>query len=424
MDSTAVDARIPSMLCCLRDSLADSSWPIRDSACTAAGRMLRSLWGRVRFSQQFIPRAVPIPSAVDIVHAAGDGSCPPPSPSPPLPNEPLAMAVTPTALAEENTGEQTTLEGVPVSIRELCQESLHMLFSFLLEDPFRPVRDSAAVGIVDAILPPLPLPSQPTGFTPADTTTRVEDVEEGRQLQLETVSRLADFLATHIESACMETRRDTAPPSVPTAGGGTKSSSKRKPSTTRGAAPGFQFIPPAMLADMAQHADAVRKSQEGQGQKVTTTGGGVQQKHFGAHANSTSAGNPSAVSIGSSVEEVSADEIGPSSVSWGTTVGGRRRRTKGRAGGGWGCCLDCAPGEGKGVLSWEKSEACVLLLREVAQALQGRECRRDFSLGEVLRGILSSRLEVCGDTCTLLSGYLICPILSCRCRCAGSLDAS
>lgn len=107
---------MPSLCLSLRSSLADTSWPIRDTAATAVGRFLR-FNGRKLASSYFCS---PTP--------AGAGAL--------------------SSTAERGAGAGKEAD----SMDEVVGDLLGLLFTCLREDPFRPVRESAAVGLVDICL--------------------------------------------------------------------------------------------------------------------------------------------------------------------------------------------------------------------------------------------------------------------------------
>jgi hypothetical protein len=120
------------MLVALRDSLVDASWPVRDRACIAIGRYIRSIWNRNLDLQSAADiRLIPIPTTEMILHydpqlGSGEG--------------------------KEGEVAQEDQERLPVI--KIIQESVEILLSYLHTDPFRPVRESAAIAIVDCVLPP------------------------------------------------------------------------------------------------------------------------------------------------------------------------------------------------------------------------------------------------------------------------------
>jgi hypothetical protein len=345
IDPGPVNPHLPAMLCALRDSLADASWPVRDSACTATGRFLRSVWLRINYEYTFAPFIVPIPTAEDIVTGL---------------TQPTIITSEIEGVASSNGSEDK------VSVHQLCEESVGLLFSFLSDDPFRPVRDSAAVAVIDAMLPP-PLPTSP--FPSADGG--------GSNMRRAVTIRTQEFVASYILSAAAATTGAASSNSSSSGGsgvGGSKVKSKGK-GTSTGLTKAIQFIPQAMLIDMQSHAEQVKRA-----------------------SNERSA----PIDGGSEKRSEAASEGG--GVSWGGNWHGKKRRTKGRVGGGWGCCLDCGPGEGRSVLPWERSEVCVLLLREAGQSWEGLESEREMcedgsdnyadEVRVVLREIMTDNLQV------------------------------
>jgi hypothetical protein len=81
--------------------------------------------------------------------------------------------------------------------------------------------------------------------------------------------------------------------------------------------------------------------------------------------------------------------VGPGAMlPWGGPIKGKLKRSKPRVGGGWGCCLDCAAGENRQLYSWEESETCLLLLRELIgtlpqTTLEGERRIRSFLRSQV-----------------------------------------
>lgn len=111
--SSAVRPHLTALSLALRSSLADSSWPIRDSAATAAGRF-------VRFNGKSLAPALFRAPSTRLAEGAAGGS-------------------------QESTGEGG-------EAAEAVGDLLGLLFTCMREDPFPPVRESAAVGLVDIVL--------------------------------------------------------------------------------------------------------------------------------------------------------------------------------------------------------------------------------------------------------------------------------
>jgi hypothetical protein len=124
VDPEAVAPYLPSLSRSLRSSLADTSWPIRDTAATAVGRFLR-FNGR-KLAPSYFTR----PASVS----------------------PATATATATAPATAGSSPGGAGEGGGEGMVEVVGDLLGLLFSCLREDPFRPVRESAAVGLVDICL--------------------------------------------------------------------------------------------------------------------------------------------------------------------------------------------------------------------------------------------------------------------------------
>ena len=136
MAPEAVSPYLPALCRSLRSSMADTSWPIRDTAATAVGRFLR--YNGLKLAPSFF--------------------C---SPSATSTSSSLAASITPArdVSAESGKGEvvigDTDSSGNSDSrdgMQEVVGDLLGLLFACLREDPFRPVRESAAVGLVDICL--------------------------------------------------------------------------------------------------------------------------------------------------------------------------------------------------------------------------------------------------------------------------------
>ena len=112
---TAVERFLPALCLGLRSCLADTSWPVRDSAAIAVGRFLR--YNGAKLSPKYFTRVV---VREDIQGASG---------------------------SEPSQSDTNQME-------EVIGDLLGLLFSSLLEDPFRPVRESAVVGLVDICMGP------------------------------------------------------------------------------------------------------------------------------------------------------------------------------------------------------------------------------------------------------------------------------
>lgn len=109
----AVEPHLPALSLALRSSLADTSWPIRDTAATAVGRFLR--YNGLKLAPSFFCS----PSSSETRDSRGEG--------------------------EGGVRDKD-------SMQEVVGDMLGLLFACLQEDPFRPVRESAAVGLVDICL--------------------------------------------------------------------------------------------------------------------------------------------------------------------------------------------------------------------------------------------------------------------------------
>ena len=101
----AVVEYLPCLCTTLRSSLADTSWPIRDTAAISVGRFLRF-------------------------------------------NGP---ALAPGYFCNQSMKDDYS-DKTENNMHEVVGDLLGMLFMCLREDPFRPVRESAAVGLVDICL--------------------------------------------------------------------------------------------------------------------------------------------------------------------------------------------------------------------------------------------------------------------------------
>jgi hypothetical protein len=141
ISSSTVDASLSLMLVTLRDSLIDASWPVRDRACIAIGRCLRSIWDRnIDMTSAVEIRIISLPSVEEIIHCQSQ-----------------AEKGDEVVLEKEGDIDESQLEQdkKPLTVMDIVQESVEILFLYLHSDPFRPVRESAAIALVDCLLPPL-----------------------------------------------------------------------------------------------------------------------------------------------------------------------------------------------------------------------------------------------------------------------------
>lgn len=125
------------MLVALRDSLVDASWPVRDRACIAIGRYIRSVWNRnLDLHSSGDVRLIPIPTTQSILEYDTQHDLP-------------VVAQDGEELSQEELSQEK------LTVMMILQECVEILLSYLHTDPFRPVRESAAIAIVDCILSPL-----------------------------------------------------------------------------------------------------------------------------------------------------------------------------------------------------------------------------------------------------------------------------
>lgn len=125
------------MLAVLHDSLIDSSWPVRDRACIAIARFIRSIWDRqIDVTLPVDIRFIPLPTPDDIMRY----------------DENIGNN-------NENNGnikyepKQNDSEKEEITMLSIMNEVINILFNYLHNDSFRPVRESAAIAIVDCLLP-------------------------------------------------------------------------------------------------------------------------------------------------------------------------------------------------------------------------------------------------------------------------------
>lgn len=110
--------------------MIDASWPVRDRACIAIGRYIRSIWNRdIDVNSPIQVKSISIPTIQDIL--------------------------------EYDQGQRLSEELVEssqeekLSILTIMQEAIDILLNYLRTDPFHPVRESAAISLIDCILPPV-----------------------------------------------------------------------------------------------------------------------------------------------------------------------------------------------------------------------------------------------------------------------------
>jgi hypothetical protein len=361
--SSSADQYLSLMLVALRDSLVDASWPVRDRACIAIGRYLRSIWNRnLDLQSPADIRLIPIPTTQSILNSGGH-----------LPID----TDTPQGHAPEaqEEGEEAVLpqaEQEKLTVLQILQESVEILLNYLHTDPFRPVRESAAIAIVDCLLPPL---------APMMTTENPLKVSlslsprpllrpHPRQapFQNQIWKKIENYLQSYLLAAVATAApAETSFPFATTTM--TSSSSSTTTATTRPVNKAIRFLPDSVVTELMSGATVTVRN-------TNDTNNNSEFKPLVSSSLDPSA--PGGMLTGETL-------------SWGGSVKGKMKRSKPRVGGGWGCCLDCAAGENRPLYPWEESETAILLLRELIGTLPQTNPESE----ERIRGFLRSQVKVC-----------------------------
>lgn len=292
------------MLVVLRDSLIDASWPVRDRACIAIARYIRSVWDRsIDLTSSIDTRFIPIPTPDDIM----------------MFNENIDNITN-----NKDEYQQNNNEKEEISIITIINEVIDILFNYLHNDSFRPVRESSAIAIIDCLLPPI-IPTS-------------NQNNQLKSLFLQNLwTKLETYVNTYLSSAISQTNLSLS------------ISQELKVEQTKPINKSIRFLPDSIVAELMSGASVSVVNTNSNTSSVTTS---ITTTTVTAPVNPTPL-----VSSGIKLEK--------SSEIWGGSIKGKVKRSKPRLGGGWGCCLDCAAGEDRPLVSWEESETCIFLLKEL-----------------------------------------------------------
>jgi hypothetical protein len=314
VDPDAVAQYLPQLCLSLRSALADTSWPIRDTAATAVGRFLR--YNGIKLAPSYFRRSI------------------------------------------DSHGTGPVTSGAVEGMQEVVGDLLGLLFTCLREDPFRPVRESAAVGLVDICLH-----DNVGECIHRHCYIRTSPVFDfcclwficicNTELGCDVWWNIEKFIEDNILALCLQPGDVDSADTTEVAVASSMSTQVKK---------NIQFIPNKMLATMMKSSSSVS-------QTSATSDDAVKR--------------PLKANIGRWLYSDWQEEPGDSMASRSSRRKKRKEMLAQRVSAGWGCCLDCGAGDNGQVAPSEVSRSCLLLLRELRETVVMKEQERFDCKGDI-----------------------------------------